>query len=88
MRAYDVSPQFLEVCQARCQESINQGRLRLHLLDLTSADRRMYAGQAEAQQAKGFQRVDVSFDAPDGDSVSRVGDGGPAGTNHEMGERL
>ncbi|MEX7471514.1 YihY/virulence factor BrkB family protein [Mycobacterium adipatum] len=57
-------------------------------VDLTSADRRMYAGQAEAQQAKGFQRVDVSFDAPDGDGVSRVGDGGIAGTNHEMGERL
>lgn len=34
-------------------------------VDLTVADRRMYAGQAEAQQAKGFQRVDVSFDNPD-----------------------
>lgn len=39
VRAYDVSPQFLEVCQARCQEPVNQGRLSLHLLDLTSADR-------------------------------------------------
>jgi hypothetical protein len=34
-------------------------------VDLTAADRRMYAGQAEAQQAKGFQRVNVSFDEPD-----------------------
>lgn len=45
-------------------------------VDLTAADRRMYAGQAEAQQAKGFQRVNVSFDDPDGaigdnDRVSR-----------------
>ena len=31
-------------------------------VDLTAADRKMYAGQAEAQRAKGFQRVDVSFD--------------------------
>jgi len=31
-------------------------------VDLTNADRKMYAGQAEAQRAKGFQRVEVSFD--------------------------
>jgi len=33
-------------------------------VELTDADRRVYAGQAEAQQAKGFQRVDVTFDEP------------------------
>ena len=58
-------------------------------VDLTPADRRVYAGQAEAQQAKGFQRVDVSFHATDvADDVSRVGDGGIAGTNQERGGRL
>ncbi|WP_137146030.1 YihY/virulence factor BrkB family protein [Mycolicibacterium sp. CR10] len=31
-------------------------------VDLTPADRRMYTGQAEAQRAKGFQRVEVTFD--------------------------
>lgn len=34
-------------------------------VDLTPADRRMYTGQAEAQRAKGFQRVEVSFDEQD-----------------------
>ncbi len=34
-------------------------------VDLTEADRKMYSGQAEAQQAKGFQRVDVSFHKAD-----------------------
>ncbi|WP_370332071.1 YihY/virulence factor BrkB family protein [Mycolicibacterium hippocampi] len=33
-------------------------------VDLTAADRKMYAGQSEAQRAKGFQRVQVSFDDP------------------------
>ncbi len=56
-------------------------------VDLTAADRRMYAGQAEAQQAKGFQRVNVSFDEPetaDGgdDGVSRRHDEGIAEANH------
>lgn len=31
-------------------------------VELTEADRKMYEGQAKAQQAKGFQRVEVSFD--------------------------
>ncbi len=31
---------------------------------LTSADRRAYSGQAKAQRSKGFEHVDVSFDAP------------------------
>ncbi len=52
-------------------------------VDLTAADRRVYAGQAEAQQAKGFQRVDVSFGEPDSangtaDNVSRSRDEGIA----------
>ncbi|MDZ4270211.1 MAG: YihY/virulence factor BrkB family protein [Mycobacterium sp.] len=34
-------------------------------VDLTAADRKMYSGQAEAQRAKGFQRVEVSFDEHD-----------------------
>ncbi len=40
-------------------------------VDLTAADRKMYAGQAEAQRAKGFQRVEVTFD-----EQSRIGDSG------------
>ncbi|MGE2732033.1 YihY/virulence factor BrkB family protein [Mycolicibacterium vaccae] len=31
-------------------------------VELTEADRKAYAGQAEAQRAKSFQQVDVSFD--------------------------
>jgi inner membrane protein YhjD len=55
-------------------------------VDLTAADRRMYAGQAEAQQAKGFQRVNVSFDAPDDevgdDDVPRQQGEDTAGAGH------
>ena len=38
-------------------------------VDLTVADRKAYAGQAEAQRAKSFQQVDVSFGAaqPEGE---------------------
>jgi YihY family inner membrane protein len=35
-------------------------------VDLTHADERAYAQYAEAQQSKGFQTVDVSFDKPPG----------------------
>ncbi|MGU3654617.1 YihY/virulence factor BrkB family protein [Mycolicibacterium sp. A43C] len=52
-------------------------------VELTAADRRMYSGQAEAQQAKGFQRVDVSFDeAPADAEVSRSDGEGMAGASH------
>ncbi|AFM15099.1 putative membrane protein [Mycolicibacterium chubuense NBB4] len=39
-------------------------------VDLTDADRKAYAGQAEAQRAKSFQQVAVSFEepAPDADA--------------------
>lgn len=58
-------------------------------VDLTAADRRMYAGQAEAQQAKGFQRVDVSFEEqPGGEDVSGQDDEGIAEPSPQMGERL
>ncbi|AQA05555.1 ribonuclease BN [Mycobacterium sp. MS1601] len=38
-------------------------------VELTAADRKMYEGQAKAQQAKGFQRVEVTFEdrSPAGD---------------------
>ncbi|MGE2833161.1 YihY/virulence factor BrkB family protein [Mycobacterium sp. SMC-4] len=36
-------------------------------VELTDADRKAYAGQAEAQRAKSFQQVDVSFDDSDDD---------------------
>ncbi|MGB3485021.1 MAG: YhjD/YihY/BrkB family envelope integrity protein [Mycobacterium sp.] len=35
-------------------------------VDLTAADRKMYEGQAQAQRAKPFQRVEVTFDSPGG----------------------
>lgn len=41
-------------------------------VELTEADRKMYAGQAEAQQAKGFQRVDVTFHKPEADDDTGV----------------
>ena len=31
-------------------------------VELTRADRKTYTGQAKAQRAKGFQRIDVTFD--------------------------
>ena len=31
-------------------------------VDLTRGDRKTYTGQAKAQRAKGFQRIDVTFD--------------------------
>jgi membrane protein len=44
-------------------------------VDLTRGDRSAYAGQAEAQQAKGFETIDVSFGArPDADE-DEDGDG-------------
>ena len=33
-------------------------------VDLTAADREVYAGQAAAQRSKGFENVDVTFDSP------------------------
>lgn len=34
-------------------------------VDLTSADRRAYAGYARAERFKGFQQIEVDFDGPD-----------------------
>src|SRR4051812_42060531 len=34
VRAYDVSEQFLGICQQRCAEELRAGRLELQLLDL------------------------------------------------------
>jgi hypothetical protein len=31
-------------------------------VELTRGDRKTYIGQAKAQRAKGFQRIDVTFD--------------------------
>src|SRR5688572_33016577 len=30
VRAYDISPQFLKVCEARCEHAVAEGRLSLH----------------------------------------------------------
>ena len=49
-------------------------------VELTEADRRAYAGYAEAQRHKGFQRVRVSFD-PSMDK--KDGDLNTAGSDHE-----
>jgi hypothetical protein len=38
VRAYDVSPEFLRICEQRCRERIEQGRLSLHLLDSPEPD--------------------------------------------------
>jgi hypothetical protein len=34
-------------------------------VELTGADRRAYTGMAQAQQAKGFEDIAVTFDNPD-----------------------
>ena len=34
-------------------------------VELTRGDRKAYAGQAKAQRAKGFERIDVTFDERD-----------------------
>ncbi len=41
-------------------------------VNLTAGDRRAYSGQAEAQQMKGFQDIDVTFEHPDetGDRIT------------------
>ncbi|MFB1299196.1 YihY/virulence factor BrkB family protein [Mycobacterium sp. pW049] len=41
-------------------------------VDLTAADRKAYAGQAEAQRAKSFQQVDVSFGGSEADSETQI----------------
>jgi len=38
VRAYDVSPEFLRICEQRCGDMIEQGRLSLHLLDSPRPD--------------------------------------------------
>lgn len=43
-------------------------------VDLTAADRKAYAGQAEAQRAKSFQQVDVTFGEPESDSEPESAD--------------
>lgn len=44
-------------------------------VDLTAADRKAYAGQAEAQRAKSFQQVDVSFGAAQPEGEARMHNG-------------
>ncbi|MHA0285089.1 YihY/virulence factor BrkB family protein [Mycobacterium sp. C3-094] len=57
-------------------------------VELTEADRKMYAGQAEAQQAKGFQRVDVTFHPQEsGDGVCETDDPGMADAHSRSGGR-
>jgi membrane protein len=47
-------------------------------VDLTAADRDTYAGQATAQRSKGFENIDVTFDAPPHrDEASRDDPAGP-----------
>jgi SAM-dependent methyltransferase len=38
VRAYDVSPRFLEVCGGRCESAVAEGRLSLHLIDAVQPD--------------------------------------------------
>lgn len=46
-------------------------------VDLTHGDRRAYTKQAQAQQSKGFQEVDVTFGAPPHHGEDRPDDGDP-----------
>jgi SAM-dependent methyltransferase len=38
VRAYDVSERFLTICETRCREPIAEGRLSLHVLDISRPD--------------------------------------------------
>jgi Predicted membrane protein len=49
-------------------------------VELTLADRRSYANQAEAQRSKGFEDVDVTFDPPTADAAPSSPDGPPTET--------
>jgi membrane protein len=40
-------------------------------VELTRGDRKTYAGQAKAQRAKGFERIDVTFDERDSKDAKR-----------------
>jgi membrane protein len=48
-------------------------------VELTRADRRSYANQAQAQRSKSFQDVDVTFDPPSPDPRGEIADGPPSG---------
>jgi hypothetical protein len=48
-------------------------------VELTGADRRSYANQAEAQRSKAFEDVDVTFNPTPGDAD--LVEDGPAETN-------
>ena len=54
-------------------------------VDLTDADRKAYAGQAEAQRAKSFQQVDVTFGEPGG---AGTGEAGTESSNPTEGEHI
>src|SRR5262249_8482932 len=57
VRAYDISPQFLKVCEARCERLITEGRLSLQLLNGITTDQ-MLADLSE----RGWSRtVDAVF---------------------------
>ncbi|HET6907982.1 MAG TPA: YhjD/YihY/BrkB family envelope integrity protein [Mycobacteriales bacterium] len=48
-------------------------------VELTRADRRSYADQAQAQRSKGFEDVDVTFDPPSPYSPREIADDPPSG---------
>jgi hypothetical protein len=61
LRAYDVSPEFLDVCAERCQGYIDEERLSLHLLDSDRADQ-MLSELAECgwrRKVDGFFSIDA-----------------------------
>jgi hypothetical protein len=61
VRGYDVSPQFIRICETRCQEWIDRGRLSLHQLSARRPDQML--GEIEAcgwrRSVDGFYSIDA-----------------------------
>jgi SAM-dependent methyltransferase len=46
VRAYDVSANYLKVCQTRCRQAIDDGRLSLHLIDINAPNQMLVDAEA------------------------------------------
>jgi cyclopropane fatty-acyl-phospholipid synthase-like methyltransferase len=57
VRGYDVSERFMEVCQRRCAEWLNQDRLSLHLLEGNQPDELL----VDLEEAGWRRKVDALF---------------------------
>jgi hypothetical protein len=61
VRGYDVSPQFMRVCETRCREWIEGGRLSLHQLSVQQPDQMLteLEGGGWRRSVDGFYSIDA-----------------------------